>query len=150
MHLACDGKARPVSLVLSAGQESDSNYLGPVVGNVRLPKAGGAKRGRPRTRPRRVTADKGYSYPKCRRLLRGRGIAAMIPERKDQRAQRRKKGRRGGRPCAYRKEVYRQRNLVERCVLRLKQFRRVATRYDKRAYNYLAFVTLAAIMVWIR
>jgi transposase len=97
-----------------------------------------------------VAADKGYSYPKCRRLLRRRGIVAMIPERKDQRAQRKKKGHRGGRPCAYDKQLYRQRNLVERCVLRLKQFRRVATRYDKRAHNCLAFVTLAAIMIWLR
>jgi len=135
-------------LVLSAGQESDSNYLEAVVANARLPKS--AKRGRPRRRPRRVTADKGYSYPKCRRLLRARGIKAMIPERRDQRAQRRKKGHRGGRPCAYDKEVYRQRNLVERCVLRLKQFRRVATRYEKRASNYLAFISLAAIMLWLR
>lgn len=135
---------------MSAGQESDSNYLGPVMDGVRLPRAGGARRGRPRRKPRRVTADKGYSYPKCRRLLRQRGIAMMIPERKDQRAQRKKKGQRGGRPCAYDKEVYRRRNLVERCVLRLKQFRRVATRYEKRAENYLAFVTLAAIMIWLR
>lgn len=52
--------------------------------------------------------------------------------------------------CAYLKAVYRQRNLAERCVLRLKQFRRIATRYEKRATNYLAFITLAAIMVWLR
>ena len=45
---------------------------------------------------------------------------------------------------------YAQRNVVERCILRLKQLRRVATRYDKRASNYLAFVTLASIMLWLR
>jgi transposase len=69
---------------------------------------------------------------------------------RDRRAQRQKKGHRGGCPCAYDKEIHRQRNLMERCVLRLKQFRRVATRYDKRASSYLAFVTLAAIMIWLR
>lgn len=149
VHLACHSKACPVSLALSVGQEYDSNFLGAVVENVRLPKSADTKRGRPRCRPQRVTADKGYSYPK-RRRLRARGINAMIPERRNQRTQRQKKGHQGGRPCAYDKEVYRQPNLVERCVLRLKQFRRVATRYDRRASSYLAFITLTAIIIWLR
>ena len=75
----------------------------------------------------------------------------MIRERRDERERRKAKGRRGGRPCHYDKQRYAQRNVVERCILALKRtWRRVATRYDKRAVNYLAFVTLAAIMIWIR
>jgi transposase len=74
----------------------------------------------------------------------------MIPEREDQRKQRRQKGQQGGRPCRYDHEMYRWRNVVERCINKLKQFRRVATRYDKRADSFLAFVTLATILLWLR
>jgi len=74
----------------------------------------------------------------------------MIPEREDQRKQRRQKGQQGGRRCRYDHEMYRWRNVVERCINKLKQFRRVATRYDKRADCYLAFVTLATILLWLR
>ena len=74
----------------------------------------------------------------------------MIPERSDQQKQRKKKGPSGGRPVAFEAVVYAQRNVVERCILRLKQGRRVATRYEKRAAMYLALVTLASIILWTR
>ena len=78
----------------------------------------------------------------CRRLLRERGIACMVPERRDQQARRRKKGKTGGRQ---------RRNVIERTFLRcLKQFRRVATRYDKLGQSYLAWATLASIRLWLR
>ena len=95
-------------------------------------------RGRPRRRPERLVADKGYSYPSIRTELRRRGIAAVIPTRSNQRRQ-----------PGFDRQAYRQRNRVERSVGRLKQFRRVATRYEKLAVNYLAWVTLATIMVWL-
>ena len=104
----------------------------------------------PRKRPNRLVADKGYSYPRCRKALRRRKIRHVIPERKDQKEQRQKKGSRGGRPPKFEKELYRERNWVERCVNRLKQWRRVATRYEKRAQNYLALLTIAATMIWLR
>jgi transposase len=107
-------------------------------------------KGRARKRPSRLRLDKGYSYAKCRNLLRRRGIKHQIPERDDQKEQRKKKGRAGGRPVVFEAAVYAQRNVVERCILRLKQWRRVATRYDKRAAMYLAFVTLASIILWTR
>ena len=96
--------------------------------------------------------DKGYSHKKCRRALRRRGVRHLIPEREDQIAGRKKKGRSGGRPVVFDKAAYARRNVVERCILRLnlKQWRRVATRYDKRAAMYLAFVTLASIVLWTR
>lgn len=95
-------------------------------------------RGQPRKRPAKLAGDKGYSYPSARRLLRRRGIRAVIPTKSDQR-----------RSPSFDRAAYRGRNRVERSVGRLKQFRRVATRYDKRALNYLAWVTLATALTWL-
>ena len=143
-HLACDGKGRPLSVVITPGHRHDSTQLAPVLDGIRVPRAGG--RGRPRTRPDRVIADKGYSYPRCRRLLRERQIPHTIPERCDQRAQR---AARPGRPLAFNPIVYARRNVVERCINRLKQWRGLATRYEKRALNYRAMVVLASIVIWL-
>jgi transposase len=73
----------------------------------------------------------------------------VIPQREDERRARKSRGRRGGRPPLFDREVYQQRNRVERAINRLKQSRRVATRYEKRAANYLAFVEIAGIMMWL-
>lgn len=143
-HLACDGRGRPLSIVISPGQRHDSTQLEAVLDGIRVPRAGG--RGRPRTRPDRLIADKGYSYQRCRRLLRRRQIKHTIPERRDQRAQR---AARPGRPLVFDKAIYARRNVVERCINRLKQWRGVATRYEKRALNYRAMVVLAAIVIWL-
>jgi transposase len=146
LHLAAEGRGRPLTVRLTAGQRHESTQLEPVLDGIRVPR----RRGRPRKRPDQVALDKGYSYPKCRILLRRRGIRHVIPERKDQRKQRQAKGYQGGRPPRFDREVYRLRNWAERCVNRLKQFRRVATRYEKRAANYLAFVQFACIIIWLR
>lgn len=114
---------------------------------VRVPRQG---RGRPRKRPGCILGDKGYSYPSCRRQLRGRGLKILIPERRDQREQRVKKRQKGGRPCRFDRDLYKERNIIERTFLRLKQSRRVATRYDKTKASYQAFVTLASIRLWLR
>ncbi len=106
--------------------------------------------GRPRQRPQSVNLDKGYSTRACREALRRRRISAMIPERRDQREQRRQKGRQGGRPARYDAARYARRSWVERCLRRLKGWRRIATRYDKRADHYHAFVTLACLLIWLR
>jgi transposase len=132
--------------VLTAGQVHDSAELEPVLAALRVPRRG---RGRPRKRPGRLLADKGYSYRKCRQALRRRKIRHSIPERRDRRAQRQAKGRRGGRPPAFDRAAYGRRNVVERCVNRLKQWRGIATRYEKRARNYRAMVVIAAIMLWL-
>ncbi len=93
-----------------------------------------------------VLADRGYSFPACRIYLRGKSISHVIPERGDQK--RRRAGHPGRKPT-FDKDVYARRNVVERCVNKLKQWRAVATRYDKRAVNYQATVTVAALMVWL-
>jgi transposase len=91
-------------------------------------------------------ADRGYAHNSCRRSLRRRGIPHVIPERKDQEERRR---RRGGRPPTFDADAYRRRNVVERCVGRLKRWQSVATRYEKRAANYRAVVVIASLMVWL-
>jgi transposase len=131
---------------VSEGQRHESTQLEATLDKVRVP----GKRGRPRKRPKRLVADKGYSSPRCRKALRRRKIRHVIPERKDQKEQRKQKGSQGGRPPKFDRALYRERNWVERCVNRLKQWRRIATRYEKRAQNYLALLTIAAAMIWLR
>jgi len=132
-------------VVLTPGQRHDSTQLEPVLDAIRVPRPGG--RGRPRKRPDHLVGDKAYSYPTCRRLLRRRGIGHTIPQRSDQRARR---ARRPGRPLAFDRERYRGRNVVERCFNRLKQFRAVATRFEKRAVNYRAVVVIASLLIWLK
>jgi transposase len=145
LHLAADGRGRPLALHVTEGQRHDSTQLETVLQLIRVPRPCG----RPRQRPEQVCLDKGYSYPRCRQLLRRKHLRHVIPERKDQREQRRQKGRQGGRPPRFEATVYRERNWVERGINRLKQWRRVATRYEKRAANYLGMTLLAAIRLWL-
>ena len=106
--------------------------------------------GRPRKRPERVLADKAYSHPSTRAALRGRGIRFTSPEKSDQIARRAAKGSRGGRPPAFDPALYADRNVVERCFNRLKQFRDLATRYAKRAAYYRSELIIASIVLWLR
>ena len=86
VHLACDGKGRPLSVVLTPGQRHSSTQLGNVLDGIRVPRPSGI--GRPRKRPDHLIADKGYDFPRCRELLRKRAIAHTIPERRDRRERR--------------------------------------------------------------
>lgn len=104
--------------------------------------------GRPRSRPDHVLGDKGYSSRAIRTWLRLRGICHTIPERADQIRNRLRRGSRGGRPPAFDKQFYKRRNVVERCFNRLKQWRGIATRYDKTAESYRAAVALASLLMW--
>ena len=144
LHLACDGSGRRLSVVLTPGQRHESTQLEAVLDAICVKRPGGV--GRPSKRPTRLIADRGYSYPSCRLLLRQRGIRHTIPERSDQREHR---ARRPGAPPRFDLDVYRKRNVAERCVNRFKQWRGIATRYEKRAANYRAMVVIAALMIWL-
>lgn len=104
--------------------------------------------GRPRTRPDAVLADKAYSSRAIRAHLRDREIRAVIPQPADQIANRRNRGSRGGRPPGFDREAYKQRNTVERCINKLKQWRGLATRYDKTATIFRAALHIAGIFIW--
>jgi len=93
--------------------------------------------------------DRGYVSRRCRQLLHQRRIRALIPSRANQLRRRKRLGQKGGRPFYWDKEHYKQRNVVERCFNRLKQWRAIATRYDKLASHYLANLTIAMIMLWL-
>ncbi|KPK65079.1 MAG: hypothetical protein AMK73_04010 [Planctomycetes bacterium SM23_32] len=97
-----------------------------------------------RCRPKRLAGDKGYSYPQIRRWLRRHRIAAVIPQRSDQRERHR------GRPLQLDKDSYRRRNVIERCIGWLKTCRRLATRFEKLAVHFLAMVKLAIIRRYLR
>lgn len=102
--------------------------------------------GRPRTRPDMLRGDKAYSSRAARQALRRREIKAVIPEPRDQQQHRRNRGSRGGRPVGLDMEAYRGRNVIERGYSDVKQWRGLATRYDKLGLTYRAGVVLRAIV----
>jgi transposase len=97
-----------------------------------------------------VLGDKAYSSRAIRTYLRNRGIKATIPEPADQKKNRLRRGSKGGRPPRFDREVYKQRNVVERAINKLKGHRAVATRYDKRDYAFGGTIDLASIRIWLR
>lgn len=106
--------------------------------------------GRPRTTPDAVLADKAYSARAHRALLRSRGIKAVIPQPSDQIRHRKRRGSKGGRPPAFDTDAYRGRNVVERSFNTVKQWRALATRYDKLAIVYRGAAVLRAITIWLK
>ena len=136
LHLRGEGFGKPITWVLTGGQRQEATQVEALMEQGAVARPG---RGRPRLRPDRVAGDKGYTGRKIRRYLRRRGIGAVIPRLSTE-------PRRGVR---FDRAAYRRRNRVERLINRLKQFRAVATRYDKLAVRFHASVTLAAIRLWL-
>ena len=147
IHLLGDAGCRPLARATTAGQRHDSLAFEPLMGRLKVARTGP---GRPRTRPDRLLGDKAYSNRKIRAHLHRRGIKATIPEKSDQREARVAKGSAGGRPPAFEPESYTQRNTVERTINKLKDFRAVAMRTDKREFVFRGTIDVAAIKIWLR
>lgn len=120
-----DETGLPIRLALTAGQASDKEAAAPLIMSL--------------TRTAHVVADRGYDARALVELVESTGAAAHIPTQRDRKVQR-----------SVDAAVYRRRNLVERFFNKLKHFRRIATRFDKLARNFLAAVALASIRLWTR
>jgi transposase len=124
IHLAVDSLGNPVEVHLSPGQDADSTHAETLLGDHR---------------PEAVLADKGYDTNKVIETITARGAEVVIPPKANRLEQR-----------EYDEVVYRERNKVERCVNKLKQFRRIATRYEKTARNFLGMVLFVAMTIWLK
>jgi transposase len=93
--------------------------------------------------------DRAYGARHYRQQIQDRGMRGVCPERRDAQKNRLRQGPRGGSPPRFDAVAYKGRNVVERAINRLKDFRAVATRYEKRGHNFLAALIVATIMVWL-
>jgi transposase len=135
IHLRAAGDKHLMTFVLTSGQRHET------VGFESLMAGGAVKRsgrGRPKQRPGRVVGDKACSSRHIRRYLRRRGIRITIPHKKNEH-----------RSGPFDRAIYRLRERVERLINRLKQNRRIATRYEKGADNYRAMWLIAATLLWL-
>lgn len=135
IHIRAEGFGKPMVFALTSGERHDTIGFGDLLKGGKVKRIG---RGRPKSRFRYFLGDKGYSSQAIRETLRKRRITPIIPRKTNEK--RRERFNRG---------LYRERNRVERLINRLKQFRRVATRYEKYAHNYLAMLAIAAITIWL-
>lgn len=123
MHTAVDALGNPLRLILSAGQIADIGHASDLITGLRA----GA-----------IIGDKGYDADALIELIRASAAQAVIPPRSNRKVLR-----------DYDTHLYKDRNLIERFFARIKQFRRIATRYDKLARSYLAFLHLVCTFVWL-
>jgi transposase len=128
VHLLCDSQGTVVGIHLTPGQRHESRAFEPTMQRVYLRQRRGQRRW-----PRRLAADKGYSYPHIWRWLQRRRIGRVIPTRKNQ-----------TRDPDFDKVEYRKRNIIERVVGWSKECRRLLSRFEKLAVNYLAFWIIAS------
>jgi transposase len=129
VHLLCESHGIPLGIYVTPGQRHESRFFETVIARVLLQR----RRGQ-RYWPRKLAGDKGYSYPHIRQWLRRHHIEPVIPTRKDQ-----------PREESFDKASYRRRNIIERSIGWFKECRRLGTRYEKLAVNYVAFWMVAMI-----
>jgi transposase len=122
--MAADGKGRPLKIILTPGQRGDVTQAPALLDGLSA---------------RRVLADKAYDANALRRIIEDMNAEAVIPCNPTRKRQ-----------IPYDRQAYKARNLIERCFNKLKHFRRIATRYDRRAIYFLSFIQIAAVMIWMR
>ena len=145
VHTLTDGCGRPLVILVGPGQGGDSPMLPILLEQLRVARVGP---GRPRTTPLALLGDKAYAARAHRAMLHRRGIKVVIPEKADRAKHRLARGSAGGRAPSLDAEHYKKRNVVERGFNTLKQWRALATRYDKLAITYRAGCLLRAILTW--
>jgi transposase len=133
-HLLVDGNGTPLAVEVTAGQVHDSQSLEPVLTKVKVHQ----KQGRPKSRPKQLAGDKAYSSGSIREFLENRGIDAIIPHKDNEAA-------RHDPEVEFDKATYKRRSIVEQTIGWLKECRRIATRFEKLAINFLAMVKIAMI-----
>ena len=124
IHMLADALGRPLRFILTPGQTGDITQASALLEGCH---AG------------HVIADRAYDSRALREVIESIGAAAVIPSQSTRKH-----------PFAHDPTIYKLRNRIERCFNKLKHFRRFATRYDRRAIHFLAFIHLAAVMLWMR
>ena len=122
--MVCDSLGRPLRFMLTAGQRHDNLTAKALLAGFQA---------------KAVLADRAYDNNDLRQAIAEMGAETVIPSTRSRK-----------RPIPYDETIYKLRNRVERCFNKLKHFRRFATRYDRRAEYFLAFIQLAAIFLWLR
>ena len=121
--------------VLTSGERHETVAIDRLLCEGKVKRVG---RGRPKHRCQYFIGDKAYSSKLIRTNLRKKGTTPIIPRKSNENRRKR-----------FNKGLYRSRNLIERLINKLKQNRRIATRYEKCAENYLAMLTIASILLWL-
>ena len=124
INVAVDALGNPLRIILTEGQVHDIRQAEALIEGFACEK---------------VLADKGYDSDKFREVIASKGAEAVIPPKRSRKEL-----------IPYDKDVYQDRNLVERFFNKIKNFRRIATRYDKTALSFAAMLALAAAMIWLR
>jgi transposase len=124
IHAAVDALGNPVRLLLTAGQVSEHTQAEALIAGFSADF---------------VLADKGYDSDAFVAAIKGNGATPVIPPRSNRIT-----------PRDYDKEIYKERNLVERLLQKLKEYRRVTTRYERLLVNYMTMLSLASVLIWLK
>jgi transposase len=124
IHIAVDALGNPLRFLLTAGQRHDSPQAARLIEGFEPPA---------------LLADKGYDSDQLIALVTAKGIVAVIPPKKNRLVQR-----------EYDRHLYRERHLIECFINKLKQYRRVFSRFEKLSKNYLGFISFVSALIWLR
>ncbi len=122
--MLCDALGFPIKLSITAGQVSDFNLAEELLKNEKATY---------------VIADKGYDSENVRKKVRGCGAVPVIPYRSNRKNS-----------ASFDRVLYKERNIIERLFNKLKQFRKIATRFEKNLKNFEALVYLASSILWLQ